>query len=36
MGINRGVVLRFSADLDARDLAGIEDVRLVEPVPSTL
>ena len=36
MGIGRGVVLRFSRDVKARDLVGTEEVHLVEPVPSSV
>jgi hypothetical protein len=33
MGIGRGIVVRFSIDVDAGDLTGIEEVHLVEPPP---
>ena len=36
MGVGRGVVIRFSIDVDAGDLDGTEEIRLVEPRPTAV
>jgi hypothetical protein len=36
MGVGRGVVIRFSIDIDAGDLDGMEEIQLVEPRPTAV
>jgi hypothetical protein len=36
VGVGRGVVLRFSIDVDAGDIAGTGEIRLVEPRPTAV